>query len=204
MSAEVTVPGVEIDPDGGVFYQVIDAVETFGVFAVLLVGFDAYEDISGLGAAGCFLEGIAHKHVVFSLGGPGGFGAFVGIDDRGATFCGEANSLFQVFEADFRFAEGGMGGESGEFYAGLVTGSADAQRIIKHGNAVEIAGFTEQLASPVDHGFDVVIAKFSGLLDPPLEGFVVVADELHIDAERDFSHKANSVGCGYGLAPCMM
>jgi hypothetical protein len=30
-------------------------------------------------------------------------------------------------------------------------------------------------------------------MDSPLEGFIVVADELHIDAERDFSHK--SKGC---------
>jgi hypothetical protein len=41
-------------------------------------------------------------------------------------------------------------------------------------------------------------------LDAPLEGFIVVADELHIDTERDISHKSN-VGCMVsGLVLCMM
>lgn len=190
VAAEVAVTGIEVDSDGGVFYQVIDAVESIGEFAVLLVGFDADEDVSGVGAVCSFLERIAHEDVVFCLGGPGGFGAFVRIDNWGATFGGEADSLFEVFDADFRFAEWGVGGESGEFDIGLFAGATDAQRVIEHGDTVEVAGFTEQFTSPVDHGFHVVVAEFGRFLDAPFEGFIVVADELHIDTERDFYHKS--------------
>ena len=37
-------------------------------------------------------------------------------------------------------------------------GAADPIRIVQHRNAVEIYGFAEQLAAPVDHGLDIRVA----------------------------------------------
>ena len=54
---------------------------------------------------------------------------------------------------------------------------------------MEVAGFAEQLAAPMDHGLDVRVAQRGGLLDAPLEGLVVVADEFEVNANVDFAHR---------------
>ena len=82
-----------------------------------------------------------------------------------------------------------MGGKAGELHARLRAGALDAQRIVEHGDAVEVAGFAEQLAAPMDHRLDVRVAEFGGLLNAPFEGLVVVADEFEVNANVDLAHK---------------
>ena len=83
-----------------------------------------------------------------------------------------------------------VGGEPGELDAGLRAGPLDAERVVEHRDAVEVAGLAEQFAAPVDHRLDVLVAQLRGLLDAPLERLVVVADELQVDAERYLAHVA--------------
>ena len=68
--------------------------------SVLLVRLQADQDAARFGHAGRFLQGIAHEHMVLLLGGPGGLGAFVGVDDRRAAFGGKADGLLEIFNAD--------------------------------------------------------------------------------------------------------
>jgi len=64
----------------------------------------------------------------------------------------------------------------------------DAEGIVQHGHAVEVARLAEELPAPVDHGLDVLVAQLGGLGHAPLEGLVVVSDELHVHAEADLRH----------------
>ena len=64
-----------------------------------------------------------------------------------------------------------------------------AQRVVEHRDAVEVAGLAQQLAAPVDHRLDVLVAQSGRLLDAPLEGLVVVADEFQVHADGDLAHK---------------
>ena len=57
---------------------------------------------------------------------------------------------------------------------------------------MEVAGFAEQFAAPMDHRLNVRVAEFGGFLDAPLEGLVVVADEFEVNANVDFAHKSGS------------
>ena len=115
------------------------------------------------------LEHVAHQHVVLLLGGPVGLGALVGVDDRRAAFGGEADRLLEVLGADLRLAQRGVGGEAGELDARLLAGPPDAE-VVEHGDAVEVAGLAEQLAAPVDHRLDVLVAEFGGFLTPHSNG----------------------------------
>ena len=117
------------------------------------------------------------------------FGAFVGVDHRGAALGGEADGLLEVFGADLRLGQGRVGGQAGELHARPLAGALDAQRVVEHRDAVEIARFAEQLAAPMDHRLDVRVAEFGGLLDAPFEGLVVVADEFEVNANVDFAHR---------------
>ena len=74
------------------------------------------------------------------------------------------------------------------FTPAWLAGALDAQRIVEHRDAVEVAGLAQQFAAPVDHRLDVLVAQFGGLLDAPLEGLVVVADEFQVDADGDLAH----------------
>ena len=80
------------------------------------------------------------------------------------------------------------------FTPAFCAGALDAQRVVEHRDAVEVAGLAEQFAAPVDHRLDVFVAQFGGLLDAPLEGLVVVTDEFHVDANVDFCHRMVVVG----------
>ncbi len=116
--------------------------------------------------------------------------AFVGVDHGGAALGGEANGLLEVFGADLRLAQRGVRGEAGELHARSLAGALDPQRVVEHRDAVEVAGFAEQLAAPMDHRLDVRVAKFGGLLDAPFKGLVVVTDEFEVNANVDFAHNA--------------
>ncbi len=154
----------------------------------MLVGFDADFDAAGLCEEGGFAEGVFHEDEILGFGGPGWLGSLIGVDDWCATFSGEADGLFEVLGSDFGFAEWGMCGESGEFDAGFLAGAFDAIGVVEHGDAVEVTGFGEEFAAPVDHGLAVLIAELGGFFDAPLEGFVIVSDEFHVDADEDISH----------------
>jgi len=41
----------------------------------------------------------------------------------------------------------------------------------------------------MDHRLDVRVAQLGGFLDAPLEGLVVVTDELEVNANVDFAHR---------------
>jgi hypothetical protein len=188
VAAEVTVAGVEVDAECGALDETEDAVEAVGMFRVLLVRFESNEDSPGFSDEGGLLDRVTHEHMIFGLCCPFGFGAFVGVDHRCAAFGGEADRLLKVFNADFRFAQRGMSGQSGQANAHLVAGAADAQGVIEHGDTVEIAGFAEQFATPMDHGFDVLVADFRGMFDAPLEVLVVVTYVFEVYTEKNVSH----------------
>jgi hypothetical protein len=61
------------------------------------------------------MERVAHQDEVFGLGGPGGFGAFVGVDDGRAALGGETDGLLEVFGADLRLDKGRVGGKAESF-----------------------------------------------------------------------------------------
>ena len=64
--------------------QAVDPVQALTGLAVLLVRLQADEDPPRFGDGGRLVQHVAHQDVVLLLGGPVGFGAFVGVDDRGA------------------------------------------------------------------------------------------------------------------------
>src|ERR1039458_3271186 len=188
LPAQEGVAGVEVDADAGALDQSLDAVQAVGMFAVLLVALDANEDAARLGYLGRLHQRVAHQDKVLGLGAPARLGAFVGVDHRRAALGGETDRLLEVFGADLRLDQRRVGGEAGELHARPLAGALDAQRVVEHGDAVEVARFAEQLAAPVDHRLDVRVAEFGGPLNAPFEGLVVVTDEFEINANVDFAH----------------
>ena len=126
--------------------------------------------------------------MILSLGGPGLFRTFVGVDHRRSAFRGKADGLFKIFDADFGLGDGRVCREAGQLHTRFRARALDAQRIVEHGNAVKIAGFAEQFAAEMDHGLDVFVAQFRGLRDAPLEGLVIMTDKLKVDTDADFGH----------------
>ena len=202
LSGEVAVARVEVDADGGTGHELADAVEARGRFAVLLVGLEADQDAARLGDLGGLHQRVAHQHEILRLGGPRRLGAFIGVDHRRAALGGAADRLLEPLRADFRL--GGMGLESiaaetfyhhfvvlgmnSFFHIFLLAVAPDAQRIVEQRDAMEITRLTQQFAPPMDHRLDVCVAEFRGLGDAPLEGFVVMPDEFHVNADVDFVH----------------
>ncbi len=133
-------------------------------------------------------QGVAHEHVVLLRGGPLGFGPFIRIHHRGATFRSETNGLLEVFDADLRFAQRRMRRQARELDPGPGAGTPEAQWVVQHRDAVEVTCFAEKLPPPMHHRFDVFIAELGCFGHAPLEGFVRVADEFHVDPQFDFRH----------------
>ena len=77
----------------------------------------------------------------------------------------------------------GVCADSPDSFTPACAGPFHPERIVEHGDAVEVAGLAEQLAAPVDHRLDVLVAQRRGLLDTPLERLVFVPHELQVDAD---------------------
>ena len=165
-----------------------DAVQAGRRLGVLLVRFQADQDSPRLGHGGRLVERVAHQHVIVLDRRPGLLGALVGVDHRCAALGGETDRLFQVLGADVGPAEHGMAGKRRQLNARSFTRAPNPIRIVEHRDAMEVAALAQQLAARVDHRLDVLVAQFGRFFDAPLERFVVVADELHVDAQRDFTH----------------
>src|SRR5581483_7641284 len=97
-----SVPGIEVDSQARALDQAINSVKAVRKLAVLLVAFQPNKDPARLGDLRRLHQGVAHQNEILLFAGPPGFGAFVGIDYRRAAFGGEADSLLEVFGADFR------------------------------------------------------------------------------------------------------
>jgi hypothetical protein len=108
MTAQEGIAGVEVDADRPALDQGMDAIEAFGELAVLLMALEADQNTTRFGHLRGFHDRVAHQGVILLFSRPRLFGAFIRVDDRCAAFGGEADGLFQVFDADFRFAEGSM------------------------------------------------------------------------------------------------
>ena len=72
--------------------------------------FDADLNAAWLGDLGGFHEHVAHQNMVFLFGGPVGLAPFVGVNNIRAALDGEADRLFEILGADFRLAQGAVGG----------------------------------------------------------------------------------------------
>jgi hypothetical protein len=118
----------------------------------------------------------------------GFLGAFVGVHDRRAGLGGEADGLFEILDADLGLGERRVSGEAAQLHAVLRAAALESQGIVEHRDAVEVAGFAEQLAAPVDHRLDVVVAELGGGGDAPFKVLVRVPDEFKVDAEMDVGH----------------
>jgi hypothetical protein len=153
-----------------------------------LVRLEADQDVARLGDVGGLAEHVAHQHEVFGFGGPRGLGAFVGVDDRRADLGRVADGGLEVFGADLRLAERRVAAQAADLDAGRGAGALDAERVVEHRHRVEVAGLAEQLAPGVNHRLDVGVAQPRRLGDAGLEVFVVVTDELEIDAKTDRAH----------------
>src|SRR5208283_943215 len=189
VSAQIAIAGVEVDADGLALDQTVDAIQSLRLPAVLLMRFQANQDAARFRHFGRFHERVTHEHMIFFFGGPRRLRAFIGVHHRRARLPGEANGLFQILDADFRFAQGGVGGKTGQGNSMFLAGTFDPERVVEHRHAMEVTGFTEQLAAPVQHGFDEFVTELSCLGDAPLEVFVFVPDEFQVDAKFDCSHK---------------
>ena len=117
----------------------------------------------------------------------------------GAAFGRETDRLLEIFDADLRLAQRRVGRDARELDPKPLAGAADAVGIVEHGDAVEVAGLAEQLAAPMDHRFDVIVAQRGGLFDAPFERFVVVPHEFEIDAQVKVCH---DMVCSCFYLPC--
>ena len=201
LTAEIRVARVEVDADGRAFDELINAIQSVRCVAVLLMAFEADENAARLRDPGSFDQGVAHEREIFGFSGPCRLRAFVGVNDRRATFSGKANGLFQVLDADLRFAKRRVRGNPGELHARALTRAANPKRVVEHGHAVEISRFAEQLTTPMDHGLNVRVAKLGRLFDRPLEGFVVMADEFEVNSDVDVIHNTGPLVRGFCASP---
>ena len=188
LAPEVAVAGVEVDGDGGRVHQGVDLVEAVGALRVLLVRLEPDDDAPRLGDRCRLVEHVAHQLVVLLLRRPARLRPLIRVDDPRAALDGEADGLLEVLDADLGLAQRGVGREARHPDAGLVADPAHPQRVVEHGDAVEVACLAEQLAAPVDHGLDVLVAQLGGFLVPPLEGLVLVPHVLHVHAQADLCH----------------
>ena len=140
------------------------------MLAVLLVRLEADQDAARLGDQGGLLKRVAHQHVVFVDRRPGRLGPLVGVDHRGAALGGEADGLLQVVDADVRLAERRVGREAGELEPVGLAGPPDPQRVVEHGDAVEVAGLAEQFAAQWTIGSTCVKPSSAAIRTPHSKG----------------------------------
>jgi len=118
----------------------------------------------------------------------------VGVYHRRADLGGEADGLLQIVPVDVRPADRSVALQPGNLQSEPLGGAADPPGVVPHGHGVVIGGLAHELAAPVDHRLDVLVAQLGRLLDAPLEGLLVAADRFHIHADGNLTHDGASLG----------